>query len=657
MPFDSTTGIFTRVSNSFSEPVFGTLIDPVGATALFDDYDNAIDRDAELILTDFWRPSDDVDFAPALQRAGAAVVDGGAIIIPPTTGGFVLNSVDGNNAALSVVNKGFTIKGTGWNFNAGGSTTTPSGSLFKFGPDFPDTADGILLIGTYAVTGMQMADFAITPHDSAFGVGQGRDAIRIDATGQDGFGHDSLNIRRLFIGNMKTGYSFHTLASSANGGGALANSKISDCHFRQGRFENVGDSVTIENAIIGANTTNDVRNLGIYFYNTPGATKFRVSGGNNFAFNGKIVCDGGITPMFDGIELEQAVGFANTRLAMIDLNGGVSQIVGPIIINCQLSQNSVTGTRPTGIRANNTDGGSVTNTYISLVDAVAGHITQTASSLNLYVDHESNDYFTAGVRVTTGMVVNPQPSLNSKPPLLNVLPTGNAYATAATANTIGVRDGSGNLAVVGLTATAQISNTLNSGGPGAGFLANAANAAVALRNPTNAVDEKTWDVLAQAGAGSLQFRAVNDANSVAATWLTAFRGAGATVSGVTLLPPVTVTGGVISSGPLAMQKGSVAVANGLNSNIATPVHSFIRLTGPSAVFSIGGFTGGVDGYSLTVYNTVAFAMTIVNEDASSTAANRIKTLTGGNVTLRAGTSMAVFIWDSTDARWILTATN
>lgn len=42
MPYNPVTGVFTRVSNSFSQPVFGTLIDPVGATALFDGYDTAL---------------------------------------------------------------------------------------------------------------------------------------------------------------------------------------------------------------------------------------------------------------------------------------------------------------------------------------------------------------------------------------------------------------------------------------------------------------------------------------------------------------------------------------------------------------------------------------------------------------------------------------
>lgn len=137
---------------------------------------------------------------------------------------------------------------------------------------------------------------------------------------------------------------------------------------------------------------------------------------------------------------------------------------------------------------------------------------------------------------------------------------------------------------------------------------------------------------------------------------------GITYGGVVKLGAAGATATVSSTAltslkPLVTPLGSATLANGLNSNIATPTTSFVRLTGPTGAFSVGGFTGGVDGYNLTIYNATAQAMTIVNEDASSTAGNRIKTLTGGNVVLRAGTSAARLIYDATDFRWVLLATN
>jgi hypothetical protein len=42
MPINTTTGVFTRVSNSFSEPVDGTIIEATDAEPTFDDWDGGI---------------------------------------------------------------------------------------------------------------------------------------------------------------------------------------------------------------------------------------------------------------------------------------------------------------------------------------------------------------------------------------------------------------------------------------------------------------------------------------------------------------------------------------------------------------------------------------------------------------------------------------
>lgn len=103
-------------------------------------------------------------------------------------------------------------------------------------------------------------------------------------------------------------------------------------------------------------------------------------------------------------------------------------------------------------------------------------------------------------------------------------------------------------------------------------------------------------------------------------------------------------------------RSNVAVVNGANADVNIGANTFIKLTGPTGVFSISGFTGGLDGRKLVAYNSVAFAWTITN-NATSTAANRILTLTGADVTLRAGQSSATFIYDSAQSLWILVSTN
>ena len=96
---------------------------------------------------------------------------------------------------------------------------------------------------------------------------------------------------------------------------------------------------------------------------------------------------------------------------------------------------------------------------------------------------------------------------------------------------------------------------------------------------------------------------------------------------------------------------ATTLVNGANQNIPC-ASSYLRLIGPTAPFSIGGFAAGIDGQQLTIYNTVAFAMTVSNEAGGSTLANRITTLTGADIVMPARISTARFIYDGTDARWI-----
>lgn len=131
-------------------------------------------------------------------------------------------------------------------------------------------------------------------------------------------------------------------------------------------------------------------------------------------------------------------------------------------------------------------------------------------------------------------------------------------------------------------------------------------------------------------------------------------GSAATLVGVRTSSPVVP---LDVNGAVATRHLDIALANGLNSDIALTNASWIRITGPVAGFSLGGFTNGVDGRHLSVFNTTANAMTIVNEDAGSVAANRITTLTGGNVVLAARTSAATFCYEDNTDRWILLSYN
>ncbi|NVO13916.1 MAG: hypothetical protein HXX10_07755 [Rhodoplanes sp.] len=108
---------------------------------------------------------------------------------------------------------------------------------------------------------------------------------------------------------------------------------------------------------------------------------------------------------------------------------------------------------------------------------------------------------------------------------------------------------------------------------------------------------------------------------------------------------------------LTLPPGTMTLANGANANVAlVAARTHHDIAGPTAAFSISGFAAGADGQVLTVYNPTAYAMTLTN-DATSTAANRILTLTGADVVLRTGKSFAAFRYNATAARWLLTGSN
>jgi len=110
---------------------------------------------------------------------------------------------------------------------------------------------------------------------------------------------------------------------------------------------------------------------------------------------------------------------------------------------------------------------------------------------------------------------------------------------------------------------------------------------------------------------------------------------------------------------LQTSRQAVVLANGLNSDIVIS-SSYLSVSGPSGAFSVGGFINvntTLDGTHLYLHNPSAFDMTIVSEDLSSVAANRILTLaTGGDVVMTAQ-SFAHFIYNVGSSRWIMVSSN
>lgn len=108
----------------------------------------------------------------------------------------------------------------------------------------------------------------------------------------------------------------------------------------------------------------------------------------------------------------------------------------------------------------------------------------------------------------------------------------------------------------------------------------------------------------------------------------------------------------------------VSASHRLSLNVATPAQivantnnynpgagSFFRLT-TDAARDITGIVAGADGDIIHLRNAGAFNFTLTNQDAASSAANRIITGTGGSV-VYAPDDNAMLVYDITDARWIL----
>ncbi len=106
------------------------------------------------------------------------------------------------------------------------------------------------------------------------------------------------------------------------------------------------------------------------------------------------------------------------------------------------------------------------------------------------------------------------------------------------------------------------------------------------------------------------------------------------------------------NGSFAMREGTpLSIANGTNNNVAIDTMSFYRITAPTAVFSITGFTNGSDGRMLIFINATSYAMTLKHQVTSSSA-NQINT--GGSDATIAANGVATLMYNTALTKWVLT---
>ena len=115
-------------------------------------------------------------------------------------------------------------------------------------------------------------------------------------------------------------------------------------------------------------------------------------------------------------------------------------------------------------------------------------------------------------------------------------------------------------------------------------------------------------------------------------------------------------GSFVVEAPVVYPPYSLTISNGTNNNVSldSVTSSVIRLTGPSAVWTITGLslTGVTSGHSFTLLNATGFTGTIKHQDAGSTASFRIINPASTDITVPDGATFSI-VQDGTSGRWKL----
>lgn len=100
-----------------------------------------------------------------------------------------------------------------------------------------------------------------------------------------------------------------------------------------------------------------------------------------------------------------------------------------------------------------------------------------------------------------------------------------------------------------------------------------------------------------------------------------------------------------------VEASPAALAAGNNNNYAGIGNSsFARLSADAAGSTLTGVAAPTGNKVLVIVNVSANTLTISNQDANSTAANRFLTASGANLTLNQDDA-ATFVYDVSTARW------
>jgi hypothetical protein len=101
-----------------------------------------------------------------------------------------------------------------------------------------------------------------------------------------------------------------------------------------------------------------------------------------------------------------------------------------------------------------------------------------------------------------------------------------------------------------------------------------------------------------------------------------------------------------------------SLANGNNAAVNVSTNLYVKVSGPTGSFAINGIAGGRDGRLIILQNSTGQTMTISNDSGSDpTAANRIYTGTGADISLANNPGCCTLIYDASVTHWIIVSTH
>lgn len=131
-------------------------------------------------------------------------------------------------------------------------------------------------------------------------------------------------------------------------------------------------------------------------------------------------------------------------------------------------------------------------------------------------------------------------------------------------------------------------------------------------------------------------------------------------TGSTTIGTLSSTLALANTAKLKFQHLNDTAITGAGNHTLNPSNAvFVKLSALSAAGNLSGISGGEDGRFLILYNPTTNTsndLTIKHDDSNATAANRIYTMTGADVTIDARGS-AMFIYDTEADRWIVISVN